>query len=440
MAKIVKKLNIITLGCAKNRVDSEHIAGAMSLGYEIYYDDENLFEDGYLYDVVVINTCGFILDAKEESVNTILSAIESKGEGHIGEVYVIGCLSERYSDDLRNEIPEVDEYFGARDFSDLLKKLATNKEISDSRIISTPEHYAYLKIGEGCNWGCGYCAIPLIRGEHRSVPMEKLLDEARTLASEGVKELIVIAQDTTYYGLDLYGERRLAELLRELCKIEGIEWIRLQYAYPTAFPRDVIDVMASEPKICKYLDIPFQHIADNVLSTMRRGITKQKTLDLIDELRTKIPGIAIRTTMLVGYPTETESDFEELCEFVQTAKIDRLGVFPYSEEEGTYSAKNFEDNIPQEVKEQRASDIMALQEKVAEDVSLSRVGLTIKVLIDSVQGDFLVGRSEWDTPEVDGEVLITIPQDMETPEDLIGEFVMVETTSAIDYDIYGRLA
>ncbi len=433
----MKKINIITLGCAKNRVDSEHIAHAVRLGYEIEFDDENLW--GEHYDVVVINTCGFILDAKEESVEMILNASDAKEKGHIGKLYVIGCLSQRYGDELREEIPEVDSFFGARDFSELLTLLEA-EEGSVGRTTSTPEHYAYLKISEGCNWHCGYCAIPLIRGSHRSVPEEKLLAEAQYLADNGVKELIIIAQDTTYYGMDLYGERRLGSLLTELCKIEGIEWIRLQYAYPTGFPRDVIEVMAREPKICKYLDIPFQHIADNVLSTMRRRISKAETLELIDELRAAMPDIAIRTTLLVGYPTETEGDFDELCDFVNTAKIERLGVFPYSEEEGTHSARNYEDNIPQEVKDQRAADIMALQERVAEGVSESRVGRTLKVIVDDIQGDFLVGRTQWDTPEVDGEVLVTIPESMDEPEELIGEFIEVEITSAISHDLYAKIS
>ncbi len=434
----MKKIDIITLGCAKNRVDSEHIAQALSLGYEIFFDDEALGADDFRYDVVVINTCGFILDAKEESVNTILLAAEAKREGKIGRLYVIGCLSQRYADDLRVEIPEVDSYFGARDFSELLTILEGDSSII-GRQLSTPEHTAYLKIAEGCNWGCGYCAIPAIRGQYRSVPLEELVSEAKWLVERGVRELIVIAQDSTYYGMDLYGERKLGTLLRELCKIEDLEWIRLQYAYPTGFPEDVIDVMAEESKVCNYLDIPFQHISDNQLKTMRRGITKAETLELIDRLRAKVPDIAIRTTLITGYPTETEEDFEELKDFVRTAKIERLGVFPYSEEEGTYSALNFEDSIPQEIKESRAAEIMAIQEEIAEEISASRVGRRLRVLIDSIQGDFFVARSEWDSVEVDGEVLITITDDIEDEESYIGEFVDVEITSSIAYDLYAKI-
>lgn len=443
----MKNINIITLGCAKNRVDSEHIAHALALGYEIIYDEDILTEDDVLfdatvhYDVVVINTCGFILDAKTESIEMILTAAAAKARGQIDKLYVIGCLSQRYAKDLEKEIPEVDSYFGARDFTELLTILEGD-QTRVGRTTSTPDHYAYLKISEGCDWMCGYCAIPHIRGRHRSVAIEKLIEEAKYLASEGVKELIVIAQDTTYYGMDLYGERRLAELLTELCKIEGIEWIRLQYAYPTNFPREVIEVMAREPKICKYLDIPFQHIADNVLDTMRRRITKAETLALIAELREAMPTIAIRTTMLVGYPTETEADFEELYDFVKTARIERLGVFPYSQEEGTYSAVNFEDSIPQEVKEQRADDIMALQERVAESISESRIGLRLKVLVDDVMDEYFVARTEWDTPEVDGEVLVTIPKDMTDDEvdAIIGTFQEVDITGAVSHDLYGKLA
>ncbi len=434
----MKKIDIITLGCAKNRVDSEHIAQAVSLGFDIYFDDEDINSQDFYYDVVVINTCGFILDAKEESINTILMAAEAKREGKIAKLFVIGCLSQRYADDLRVEIPEVDSYFGARDFNELLELLKGDSSII-GRKISTPRHTAYLKIAEGCNWGCGYCAIPAIRGEYRSVPLEKLIEEAQWLAERGVKELIVIAQDSTYYGMDLYGERKLGTLLRELSKIEKLEWIRLQYAYPTGFPRDVIKVMAEEPKVCNYLDIPFQHISDNQLKTMRRGITKAQTLELIEELRQNVPDIAIRTTLITGYPTETLEDFEELKDFVRTAKIERLGVFPYCEEEGTYSAINFNDSIPQEVKEARASEIMAIQEEIAEEISASRIGHRLRVLIDSIQGDFFVARSQWDSVEVDGEVLITIPEGIEDEDSFIGTFVYVEVTSSIAYDLYAKI-
>ncbi len=435
----MKKIDIVTLGCAKNRVDSEHIARALENGYEIIFDDEGFLRRGFRADVVVINTCGFILDAKEESINTILAAAEARKKGKIGALYVIGCLSERYADDLRNEVPEVDGYFGARDFSAIMELLEAEKGCVGRRL-TTPSHYAYLKISEGCNWGCGYCAIPLIRGEHRSVPMEELIAEAEWLAASGVKELIVIAQDSTYYGKDLYGERRLAELLERLCKVEGVEWIRLQYAYPAQFPRDVIEVMAREPKICKYLDIPFQHIADNVLSTMRRGLTKSQTLDLIAELRAAMPEMALRTTLLVGYPTESESDFEELVEFVREARFERLGVFGYSEEEGTYSAQTFEDSIAAEVKEERVDTIMAIQQRIAEDITASKIGKTARVLFDRIEGDYLIGRTEWDSAEVDGEVLVLIGGDLEEiAEDLIGNFSDVKITSSDVFDLYGEI-
>lgn len=422
-----KKIDIVTLGCAKNVVDSEHIASALNAGYKVTFDDES-FEA----DVVIINTCGFILDAKQESIDMILSAAEAKKSGKIKKLYVIGCLSQRYADDLRAEIGEVDEYFGARDFNGILKQLQASP--CAGRVLTTPPHYAYLKISEGCNWGCGYCAIPLIRGEHKSVPMETLLAEARLLAAGGVKELIVIAQDTTYYGKDLYGTRRLGELLRELSKIDGIEWIRLQYAYPAAFPMDVIDVMAGEPKICKYIDIPFQHISNRVLTNMRRGLSKAETIALIDELRAKIPSIAIRTTLLVGYPNESDADFDELLDFVKTQKFDRLGVFPYSAEEGTYSVQNFTDNISDDVKQQRVDAIMRAQEVISEDKNIQKVGKIYKTIIDRKEGDFYIGRTEFDSPEVDCEVLIEADKKLKA-----GTFVNVKISKAELYDIYGSV-
>lgn len=420
-----KKIDIVTLGCAKNIVDSEHIAGALKAGYKVVFDDES-----FDADVVIINTCGFILDAKTESIDMILSAAEAKKSGQIKALYVIGCLSERYADDLRAEIEEVDKYFGARDFLAILQEL--NVESSSARVLTTPPHYAYLKIGEGCNWGCGYCAIPLIRGPHRSVPMEEILSEAKILAAGGVKELIVIAQDTTYYGKDIYGQRKLGDLLRKLCKIDGIEWIRVQYAYPADFPADVIDVIASEPKICSYLDIPFQHISDRVLTNMRRRIGKSETLALIEQLQRA--GIVLRTTLLVGYPGETEQDFAELLEFVETVKFDRLGVFPYSAEEGTYSVEKFIDDVAQDVKQARAQAVMTLQEGISEAKNAQKVGHTFTVLIDRLEGDFYVGRTEFDSPEVDCEVLIKADRVLKT-----GQFVKVEIKSADAFDIYGQL-
>ena len=429
----MKIVNIITLGCAKNRVDSEHIAAQLAeAGYEIRFDSDRTDAE-----VVVINTCGFIGDAKEESINTILSAAAAKQAGLIERLFVIGCLSERYADELRHEIPEVDEYFGARTLDGVVRALTGNYDeaLETKRELSTPKHYAYLKISEGCNWLCGYCAIPLIRGKHESVPMEQILDEARKLAERGVKEIMVIAQDTTYYGIDLYGRRRLADLLTELCRIEGIEWIRLHYAYPAAFPEDVIEVMAREPKICKYLDIPFQHISDNMLSAMKRRHTKAEAMELIKRLRTQIPDIALRTTLLVGYPGETAEDVAELEAFVREVKFERLGVFPYSAEEGTYSAENLEDNVPEEEKQRRADRIMLIQEQIALDNNLARVGRTMRVMVDSRQGDYYVARSEYDSPEVDQEILIPT----ELRQLRRGRFYDVRITGAEGYDLYGEV-
>lgn len=423
----MKKINIITLGCAKNVVDSEHLAGALERGYEVVFDNDSLDAQ-----IVIINTCGFILDAKQESIDMILEAAQAKNEGRIERLYVMGCLSERYADDLRAEIEEVDSYFGVNDFSKIIALLGSD-EIR-ARKLTTPAHYAYLKISEGCNWRCGYCAIPLIRGTHVSVPFETLLADARALADRGVKELIVIGQDTTFYGKDLYGERRLGELLRALCRIEGIEWIRLHYTYPAGFPDDVIRAMADESKICKYIDIPFQHISDNVLSSMRRSITRDETLALIGKLRSQVPTIAIRTTLLVGYPGETDADFEQLIEFVRSEKFDRLGVFPYSEEPGTYSASCLSDNISPEIKESRVERIMKLQEDISLQSNEAKIGRQYRVLIDRLEGDYWVGRTEFDSPEVDPEVLIESKAKLRP-----GTFYNIKITSADQYDIYGEI-
>lgn len=428
----MKLLNLITLGCSKNTVDSEHLAAQLAeAGYVITFDSDSRA------DVVVINTCGFIGDAKQESIETILAAVQAKEEGLIDELFVIGCLSERYADELRAEIPEVDQYFGVKDWAAIVERLGGRhkSEIETTRLISTPRHYAYLKIAEGCNWKCGYCAIPLIRGKHISVPMEQILEEARNLAAEGVRELMVIAQDTTYYGIDLYGERRLAELLELLCRIEGIEWIRLHYAYPTAFPQDVIDVMAREKKICKYLDIPFQHISDNMLSAMKRRHTKAEAMELIARLRTAIPDIALRTTLLVGYPGETEEDVRELEQFVRDVRFERLGVFPYSEEEGTYSATHLRDDVAEAEKERRVARIMRLQEDISLENNQRRVGDELCVIVDSRQGDYYVARSEYDSPEVDQEILI--PASLRQLRR--GGFYRVRITSADNYDLYGEV-
>lgn len=428
----MKKINVITLGCSKNTVDSEHLMARLAAaGYEVLFDSDRTDAK-----VVVINTCGFIGDAKQESVDMILRAAAAKNAGKIERLFVIGCLSERYADSLRAELPEVDGFFGARTWDGIARALgaAEDPALATERHLSTPRHYAYLKISEGCNWKCGYCAIPLIRGGHVSVPMEELEEEARKLAAGGVKELIVIAQDTTYYGLDLYGKRRLAELLRRLCRIDGIEWIRLHYAYPTAFPDEVIEAMTSEPKICKYLDIPFQHISDAQLSAMHRRHTKAEAYALVKKLRGAIPDLALRTTLLVGYPGETEADFAELEQFVRDVRFERLGVFAYSEEEGTYSAQELKDDVPEEVKQQRVERIMTLQNDIARENNLRRVGRTERVLIDSRQGDYYVGRTQYDSPEVDQEILIPAAE----RRLLRGHFYEIRIDGAADYDLYGK--
>ncbi|WP_296111358.1 30S ribosomal protein S12 methylthiotransferase RimO [uncultured Alistipes sp.] len=429
----MKKINVITLGCSKNTVDSEHLMARLAAaGYSVVWDSDRTDAR-----TVVINTCGFIGDAKQESIEMILRAAAAKQAGKIDRLFVIGCLSERYADELRHEIPEVDDYFGARTWDGIIRALGASQDpaLETERLLSTPRHYAYLKISEGCNWMCGYCAIPLIRGRHVSVPMETLEEEARKLAAAGVRELIVIAQDTTYYGIDLYGERRLAELLRRLCRIDGIEWIRLHYAYPAAFPDDVIEVMASEPKICKYLDIPFQHISDAQLAAMHRRHTKAEALALIARLRAAIPDLALRTTLLVGYPGETEADFAELMEFVRDVRFERLGVFAYSEEEGTFSARELHDDVPDEVKQQRVERIMELQHTISLENNLRRVGRIERVIIDSRQGDFYVGRTQYDSPEVDQEILIPAAE----RRLLRGHFYEVRIDRGADYDLYGHV-
>ena len=429
----MKKINIITLGCSKNTVDSEHLAAQLTaMDYEIVFDSDRTDAD-----VVVINTCGFIGDAKQESIDTILRAAQLKSEGKIEELFVVGCLSQRYADELRPELPEVDDFFGVNDWAGVVERLGAKycKENETKRELSTPSHYAYLKISEGCNWMCGYCAIPLIRGRHKSVPMEALIAEAEALAESGVRELMVIAQDTTYYGVDIYGERKLAELLQRLCRIEKIEWIRLHYAYPTDFPDEVIEVMAREKKICKYLDIPFQHISDNQLSAMKRRHTKAEALSLIKKLRTDIPDIALRTTLLVGYPTESDTDFAELVEFVRDTKFDRLGVFAYSEEEGTYSATRLTDDVPEQLKQERVDAIMRLQERISLENNAKRIGQKMRVIIDRKEGDFYIGRSEYDSPEVDQEIIV----ESFGKRLYRGRFYNVAITDAEDYDLYAEI-
>ena len=429
----MKKINIITLGCSKNTVDSEHLAAQFAaMNYKVVFDSDRTDAD-----VVVINTCGFIGDAKQESIDTILRAAMLKQAGKIEELFVVGCLSQRYADELRPELPEVDDFFGVNDWADIVARLGAKwqREQEVERELSTPSHYAYLKIAEGCNWMCGYCAIPLIRGRHRSVPMEDILAEAERLARKGVKELMVIAQDTTYYGLDLYGRRRLAELLEQLCRIDGIEWIRLHYAYPTEFPDDVIEVMSREKKICRYLDIPFQHISDNQLAAMKRRHTKEDAYRLVRKLRDAIPDIALRTTLLVGYPGESESDFEELQQFVKDCRFERLGVFAYSEEEGTYSATRLTDDVPADVKQSRVDRIMRLQERISLESNARRIGQYMRVIIDRKEGEFYVGRSEYDSPEVDQEIII----DSCGRRLYRGRFYDVHITDCEDYDLYAEL-
>ena len=429
----MKKINIITLGCSKNTVDSEHLAAQLTaMDYKVVFDSDRTDAE-----VVVINTCGFIGDAKQESIDTILRAAQLKLSGKIEELFVVGCLSQRYADELRPELPEVDDFFGVNDWAGIVERLGAKyrAENETKRELSTPSHYAYLKISEGCNWMCGYCAIPLIRGRHKSVPMETLVAEAETLVAKGVKEIMVIAQDTTYYGVDLYGERKLAELLERLCRIEGLEWIRLHYAYPTEFPEEVIEVMAREKKICRYLDIPFQHISDNQLTAMKRRHTKADAVALVEKLRRAIPDIALRTTLLVGYPGETEENFAELMEFVRDTKFDRLGVFAYSEEEGTYSATRLKDDVEDDVKQSRVDRIMRLQERISLENNARRVGQQMRVIIDRKEGDFYIGRSEYDSPEVDQEIII----DSCGKRLMRGRFYVVTITDCEDYDLYARL-
>lgn len=427
-----RKINIVTLGCSKNLVDSEHLAARCAgAGYVPVFDSNSTDAK-----VVVVNTCGFIGDAKEESVDTILGFAAARERGEIERLYVIGCLSERYAEELRGEIPEVDMYFGARGLDGIIDELkaARDREFATRRVLSTPGHYAYLKISEGCDRRCGFCAIPLIRGGYASVPEEELLEEARNLVAQGVKELIVIAQDTTYYGLDIYGERRLGDLLRKLCRIDGIEWIRLHYAYPAGFPGDVIAAVRDEPKICKYLDIPLQHISDSQLRSMKRGLGGEGTRKLVRKLRAEIPGLTLRTTMLVGYPGETDADFEELLDFVREVRFERLGVFPYSEEEGTYSAQKLADDVPDAVKRERADRLMELQAEISAGINAGRIGGVEAVIVDRREGDCWVCRSQYDSPEVDNEILVRTRETV-----LPGSFRSVRITGASEYDLTGEL-
>lgn len=427
------RVNLVTLGCSKNLVDSEVLLTQLrGNGIDAVHESET--DDS---SVVIINTCGFIDNAKQESIDTILRYVDAKEEGLVEKVYVTGCLSERYKDDLSKEIPEVDAWFGTRDLSRLLKvfKADYKHELVGERILTNPAHFAYLKISEGCDRPCSFCAIPLMRGSHISRPMEELVREARNLAKQGTKELLLIAQDSTYYGLDLYKSRKLADLLRHLSDVEGIDWIRLHYAFPAGFPMDVLEVMAERPTICKYLDIPLQHGSTKLLQLMRRGITREKTEDLIHTIREKVPGIAIRTTLIAGHPGETEADYQEMLDFVTRMKFERLGVFQYSHEENTHS-HSMEDNVPAEVKQERADELMAIQEGISLEINQSRIGQTMKVLVDRMEGGQYIGRTEYDSPEVDNEVLIDEQGEYLRP----GDFVQAHITGASEFDLTATLA
>ena len=429
------KLQTLTLGCSKNKVDTEHILSQVESSYEIIPEGEDVS-----VDVLLINTCGFIGDAKEESIQAILEAVERKKQGSVGKIVVFGCLSQRYGNELPELIPEVDAWFGARDFDPVVRELGVEPSVDNvsRRYLTTPSHYAYLKISEGCDRRCSYCAIPFIRGAHKSVPMEVLVAEARNLAAEGVKELIIIAQDTTWYGLDLYRRRALAELLQKLSEVEGIEWIRIHYSYPAAFPEDVLDQMADNPKVCRYMDIPLQHISDKVLDKMHRNVTGAWTRELIGKMRERVPGVVLRTTMIVGYPGEGKKDFNELLEFVKDARLERLGAFKYSEEEGTYGAENFKDSISAKTKQERLDQLMTLQSEISLAFNQSRVGSEVKVIVDDFVDGIFVCRSEFESPEVDGEILVRydgVALDDIDPYSIIGEFMMVKVTGADEYDL-----
>ena len=427
------KIDIITLGCSKNLVDSERLMRQLeAVGYEVTHDAEELTGE-----IAVVNTCGFIADAQEESINMILELAQRKTEGDLKKLYVMGCLSERFMDELGKEIPEVDRYYGKFDWTRLLSDLGHeyDESIGNERHITTPSHYAYLKISEGCNRKCAYCAIPIITGAHRSRPMEEILDEVRHLVSCGVKEFQVIAQELTFYGLDLYKERRITALVQAMSDIPGVEWIRLHYAYPTDFPMELLDVMRDNKNVCKYLDIALQHISDNVLDAMHRHISKEETYRLIENIRKQVPGIHLRTTLMVGFPGETDEDFKELCDFVCWARFERMGAFAYSEEQGTPSARLYEDNIPEDVKQERLSRLMRLQQRISAEMQEEKVGKEMRVVIDREEGDWYIGRTEFDSPEVDPEVLIPISSASLAP----GMFCKVRIVKADDFDLYGEV-
>ena len=423
------KINVVTLGCSKNVYDSEVLMGQLRANNkEVVHEEEG--------NIVVINTCGFIANAKEESVNTILEYVQKKEEGIVDKVFVTGCLSERYKPDLQKEIPSVDQYFGTTELPGLLKALGADykHELIGERLTTTPKNYAYLKIAEGCDRPCSFCAIPIMRGKHKSTPIEDLVTEAEKLAANGVKELILIAQDLTYYGLDLYKKRNLAELLQKLVEVEGVEWIRLHYAFPTGFPMDVLEVMKNEPKICNYIDIPLQHIADPILKSMRRGTTKAKTTKLLQEFRAAVPDMTIRTTLIVGYPGETEEDFQTLKNWVEEMRFERLGCFTYSHEENTH-AYNLEDDVPEDVKMDRANKIMEIQSQISWELNQQKISKEFRVVIDRKEGSYFVGRTEFDSPDVDNEVLINAEEGYLRT----GEFFKVKITAAEDFDLYAEV-
>jgi len=429
--KTLKKnrVNVVTLGCSKNLVDSEVLMAQLRANnYEVKHEEGDA-------PIVVINTCGFIDNAKQESIDTILRYVDAKQKGEIEKVYVTGCLSQRYRPELEREIPQVDGYFGTRDLPRLLKTLKADykHELVGERLLTTPNHYAYVKISEGCDRKCSFCAIPLMRGEHISVPMDKLVEQAKGLVKQGVKEIMLIAQDLTYYGLDMYGKRNVAELIHKLAEVEGMDWIRLHYAFPSGFPMDIIDAIKEHPNVCNYLDMPLQHVSDNVLKAMRRGITKEKSTKLVETIREKVPGIAMRTTFLVGYPGETDNDFQQLVDWVQEMKFDRLGVFTYSHEEDTHAHKAVDD-VPSEIKAMRAKILMDTQRDVSYKLNKKKIGKTLKVLFDRKEGEYFIGRTEHDSPEVDNEVHVKAEGDTYVR---IGDFTDIKITSAEEYDLFG---
>jgi len=426
-------VDIITLGCSKNLVDSEKLMRQLEAnGYKVTHDSPN--PQG---EIAVINTCGFIGDAKEESINMILEFCEAKEEGKLKKLYVMGCLSERYLKELEVEIPQVDKFYGKFNWNELLADLgkAYHDEIAIERTLTTPKHYAYLKISEGCDRSCAYCAIPIITGKHISRPMEEIIDEVKLLVSQGVKEFQIIAQELTYYGVDLYKSQKLPELIEKIAQVPGVEWIRLHYAYPTHFPEDLFRVMRENDNVCKYMDIALQHISDNMLTRMRRHVSKSETYDLIEKFRREVPGIHLRTTLMVGFPGETEEDFKELKEFVQKARFDRMGAFAYSEEEGTYAAQTYEDSIPHEVKQARLDELMAIQQEISAELSNAKIGQEFKVIIDRKEGDYYIGRTQFDSPEVDPEVLIKA----DGKRLFSGRFYRVRITNADDFDLFGEI-